>query len=117
MSLVELALFATDGFADQREGISIYAWHGMNTEEFSALMKHRIIEILLVASHYDAFVLEEDRNLSERLFGEYVGLDLRFVPRITRVSTGRDALELLQRKYFDVVHGRSPAHTDWLSLV
>jgi branched-chain amino acid aminotransferase len=25
--------------------------------------------------------------------------------------------ERLQSKYFDVVHGRSPAHTDWLNLV
>ena len=25
--------------------------------------------------------------------------------------------EKLQSKYFDVVHGRSAAHTDWLSLV
>ncbi len=70
---------------------------------FHDLVQYRVREILLVSTLYDAFVLEEDRNLSERLFGEYVGLDLRFVPRITRVSTGREALELMQRKYFDLV--------------
>ena len=36
-----------------------YVEPGMRTEEFSSLMKHRVIEILLVASHYDAFILED----------------------------------------------------------
>ena len=45
--------------------IGLRSRYGMNTEEFSALMKYRIIEILLVASHYDSFILEEDGQLTE----------------------------------------------------
>ncbi len=48
----------------------------MRTEEFSALMKHRVLEILLVASHYDFFVLEEDGQLTELVIEEYRNLDL-----------------------------------------
>ncbi|MBU0610948.1 MAG: phosphoenolpyruvate synthase, partial [Armatimonadetes bacterium] len=70
---------------------------------FHDLIQYRVREILLVSTPYDAWILEQDHNLSERLFSEYVQLDLRFVPRITRVSTGRAALELLQRKPFDLV--------------
>ncbi len=70
---------------------------------FHDLARWRVREILLVSTVYDAFVLEEDRNLGERLSSEYLELDLRYVPRITRVSTGRRALELLARRSFDQV--------------
>ena len=40
--------------------IELRSRYGMHSEEFSALMKYRIIEILLVASHYDSFILEEE---------------------------------------------------------
>jgi hypothetical protein len=70
---------------------------------FHDLVAHRVREILLVSTLYDAFVLEEDRDLSERLFEEYVDLDLRFVPRITRVSTGGEALSAMRRQPFGLV--------------
>jgi CheY-like chemotaxis protein len=77
----------------------------MNTEEFSALMKYRIIEILLVASHYDSFILEEDGQLTELVIQEYRNLDLnlRFAPRFTRASTASEALALLEDRDFDMV--------------
>ncbi len=79
--------------------------YGMRTEEFSALMKHRIIEILLVASHYDAFVLEEDGQLTELVFEEYRNLDLnlRYAPRFTRVSSAAEACKYVQERDFDMV--------------
>jgi len=77
----------------------------MRTEKFSALMKHRVIEILLVASHYDAFVLEEDGQLTELVFEEYRNLDLnlRYAPRFTRAATGTEACELIEDRSFDMV--------------
>ena len=77
----------------------------MQTEEFSALMKHRVIEILLVASHYDAFVLEEDGQLTELVFEEYRNLDLnlRYAPRFTRASSGAEACEMVESRSFDMV--------------
>ncbi|MGE5343256.1 MAG: PEP/pyruvate-binding domain-containing protein [Candidatus Omnitrophota bacterium] len=72
---------------------------------FYDLMKFRVREILLVSSTYDAFVLEEDGALSDRIFSEYmgIGLSLQFLPRITRVSTADEALELLKNASFDLV--------------
>lgn len=70
---------------------------------FHDLMKFRVKEILLVSSLYDAFVLEEDGRLSERIFSEYVDLNLRFIPRIKRVSTAEHAFEVLKKKKFDLI--------------
>ena len=41
---------------------------------FQDLMLHRIHEILLVASPYDAFILEEDGRLTQQILYEYLGL-------------------------------------------
>lgn len=70
---------------------------------FHNLMRYRVREILLVSSLYDAFVLEEDRGLSEVIFSQYIDLNLRFVPRITRVSSAEEALQAMQTRTFDVV--------------
>ena len=85
--------------------IELTSRYGMNTEEFSALMKYRIIEILLVASHYDSFILEEDGQLTELVIEEYRNLDLnlRFAPRFTRASEASEALRLIEERDFDMV--------------
>jgi len=70
---------------------------------FHDLIRFRVREILLVSSYYDAFVLEEDGRLSERIFGEYIDLNLRFVPRIHRASTAEEALSALEKGRFDLV--------------
>jgi CheY-like chemotaxis protein len=70
---------------------------------FHDLMKFRVREILLVSSFYDAFVLEEDGGLSERVFSEYIDLNLRFIPRITRVSSAEDAMEAFKKINFDLI--------------
>jgi CheY-like chemotaxis protein len=77
----------------------------MNSEEFSSLMQHRIIEILLVASHYDSFILEEDGQLTELVIEEYRNLDLnlRFAPRFTRAASAAEALRLIEERDFDMV--------------
>ena len=71
--------------------------------KFHDLMKFRVREILLVSSFYDAFVLEEDGGLSERIFSEYIDLNLRFIPRITRVSSAEEALKVLKDGAFNMV--------------
>lgn len=43
---------------------------------FQALMQHRIINVLLIASPYDAFMMEEDGRVEEQLYNEYVALNL-----------------------------------------
>lgn len=66
-------------------------------------MPVRILEILLVSSAYDAFVLEEDGSLSDRLFTAYAKFDLTAAPRMTHAETGADALRLLTARRFDMV--------------
>ncbi len=71
--------------------------------KFQGLMSFRVREALLVSSAYDAFVLEEDGPLAERLWSRFVDLNLNLAPRITHVSTAAQALDLLDRRRFDLV--------------
>jgi CheY-like chemotaxis protein len=65
----------------------IAAW-----QDFVDLARFRVQEILLVSSLYDSFTLAEDGQLHELVLSEFLDLNLRQPPAITRVSTGREAL-------------------------
>jgi CheY-like chemotaxis protein len=65
--------------------------------EYQDLMQHRIMDILLVSTPYDTFILEEAGELSERMLGEFRNLDLHYSPGLTGVSSGAEAL-LIARK-------------------
>jgi CheY-like chemotaxis protein len=69
--------------------------HG-GRQDFHQLMRHRIMDILLVASPYDSFVLEEAGQIGERVVGEFRNLDLHYGPGLTTVSTGGEALDLVR---------------------
>ncbi len=70
---------------------------------FANLMTHRIYNILLYASKYDAFVLEEDGRIDEVIFNEYTSLNLRYPPRFTLVSNEKEANSLLKERKFDLI--------------
>ncbi|MFZ1983670.1 MAG: PEP/pyruvate-binding domain-containing protein, partial [Desulfatitalea sp.] len=70
---------------------------------FHELMAQRVQEILLVSSPYDAYIMEEDGRLAGRIIHEYRGLNLSRPPRITWASSGREALQTLAQKPFDLV--------------
>jgi CheY-like chemotaxis protein len=70
---------------------------------FHELMARKIRDILLVSTPYDAWILEEDCRLSERIINEYRGLNLSNPPRFTWVSTAQEALAALDKKKFDMV--------------
>ncbi|RJQ56679.1 MAG: phosphoenolpyruvate synthase PpsA [Desulfobacteraceae bacterium] len=70
---------------------------------FFELMARRVSEILLVSSPYDAFILEEDGRLAERIIHEYSGLNLTRPPRLTWKSSAGDALDELAQKKYDLV--------------
>jgi CheY-like chemotaxis protein len=71
--------------------------------ELQDLMLYRVHEILLVASPYDAFILEEDGRLTEQILNEYLAMNFYQSPRLWRVETGKSALELMTKRYFDVI--------------
>lgn len=73
------------------------------TTPMHSLMARRVTNILLVSSLYDSYTFEEDGGLSELLFAEYLELNLRYAPRIVRVSTGEEALAELRAHRFDLV--------------
>ncbi len=58
-------------------------------------MRRRVRNIILVSSLYDSFILAQDGQLDELILTEFLNLDLRNVPDLTRVSTGAEALALL----------------------
>ncbi len=67
------------------------------------LMQVKVRDILLISSPYDAWVMEEDSRISERIVSEYRGLNLSRPPRLTWVSNIDEALELLDVRFFDLV--------------
>lgn len=70
---------------------------------FQNLMQKRIFNVLLIASPYDAFMMEEDGRVEEQLYFEYVSLNLSSPPRVVQVSHIDDALERLSVKTFDLI--------------
>src|SRR5512137_97519 len=72
-------------------------------QTFHDLMPCRVREILLLSSPYDAYTLEEDGRLTERIFTEYSELNLSSAPRVTHVDTGAEAFEALRKRRFDLV--------------
>ena len=70
---------------------------------FHELMAKKVTDILLVSSPYDAFIMEEEGRLAERIVKEYRGLNLSRPPRLTWVSTVQEALDTLSRSPFDLV--------------
>ncbi|MFO8066731.1 MAG: PEP/pyruvate-binding domain-containing protein [Bacteroidales bacterium] len=66
-------------------------------------MQERIINVLLICSSYDAFMLEEDGRINEKIFLEYTTKNLRYPPQFTQASSSEKAFELLEKKKFDLV--------------
>ena len=74
-----------------------------DNEIYHDLMQFKVGEILLVATMYDAFILEQEGKLTELIFGEYLQLNLSQPPRVTSVSFGEQALQMLRSRRFDMV--------------
>ena len=70
---------------------------------FANLMNKRIYNVLLIASNYDAFMLEEDGRIDEQIFNEYHSLNLRYPPRFTLASSKEEANEFLHKWAFDLI--------------
>ncbi|MDY6092383.1 MAG: PEP/pyruvate-binding domain-containing protein [Prevotella sp.] len=70
---------------------------------FVNLMTHRIFNVLIVANPYDAFMLEDDGRVDEKIFDEYMDLGLRYPPTFTQVSTTEEANEVLKSTAIDLV--------------
>ena len=70
---------------------------------FRNLMQKRIFNVLLIATPYDAFMLEEDGRVEEQIYMEYVRLNLSSPPRFTKVANYKEAYPILAEKSFDLI--------------
>ncbi len=62
---------------------------------FQQLERRRVRDILLVSSLFGFYLFEEEGLLYEQIQSEYRGLQLSHTPEFTRVSSGREALKML----------------------
>ncbi len=70
---------------------------------YHELMANKVGDILLVSCPYDAFIMEEEGRLSNRIINEYRGLNLSKPPRLTWVSSADEAFRQLKKKHFDLI--------------
>ena len=70
---------------------------------FENMMSNHIYNILLVATRYDAFILEEDGRIEEQIYNEYTALGLSSPPRFTQVTTSAEALEELKMHRYELI--------------
>lgn len=84
----------------------IWTEHGFGTrlQDFQKLMRHRVRDVLLVSSLFDLYLFEEEGRLYEQIQTEFKGLQLTHLPEMTRVSSGTEALLMLEEgAHFDLV--------------
>jgi len=82
---------------------SFYSEFDSRFKLFHELMARKVRHILLVSTPYDAWIMEEDCRLSERIVNEYRGLNLSQPPRLTWVDSAEQALAALESRSFDMV--------------
>lgn len=70
---------------------------------FDLLMKRIILNVLLICSKYDAFLLEEDGRIEEQIFNEYINLNLRYPPKIVKATSSNEAFAILEQKPIDLI--------------
>ena len=72
-------------------------------QAFHDIMPFKVREILLVSSMYDAFIVEEEGLISELVIEEYRHLLLSSPPRVTQVTSGKEALSKVRNNKYDLV--------------
>lgn len=70
---------------------------------FADLMRKRVFSVLLIATPYDRFMMEEDGRVEEQVYFEYVSLNLSSPPRFTTVANYKEAFSILRAKRFDLI--------------
>lgn len=81
----------------------IYKKKKSDRDIFHELMPFKVKEVLLIATIYDSYSIVREGQISDKIVGEYLQLNLYAAPRFTSVSTMEEALHLLRQKDYDVV--------------
>lgn len=59
--------------------------------DYKSLIRFHVRKILMICSHYDAFILEEDGQIEAQINQEYIDLDLSNPPKFLWVTTSAQA--------------------------
>jgi DNA-binding response OmpR family regulator len=84
-------------------GIQDFRQVAFKDTSFANLMQKRIFNVLLIATKYDAFMLEEDGRVDEQIYNEYMSLSLSYPPRFTQVTAEEEALDKLKDRAFELI--------------
>lgn len=81
---------------------NLYKRKKTDRDIFQELMPFKVKEVLLIATLYDSYSIVREGQFSDKIFGEYLQLNLYAAPRFTSVNTQEDALQALEHKDFDM---------------
>ena len=90
---------------DKLENISIsaiYKRRKTDRDIFQELMPNKVKEVLLFATLYDSYAIEREGQFSDKIFGEYLQLNLYAAPRFTSVNAEEDVIRVLNTRHFDL---------------
>jgi hypothetical protein len=82
---------------------AIYKRRKTDRDIFQELMPNKVKEVLLFATLYDSYSIEREGQFSDKIFGEYLQLNLYAAPRFTSVNTQEDVAKVLNTRHFDLV--------------
>ena len=81
----------------------IYKRRKTDRDIFQELMPNKVKEVLLFATLYDSYAIEREGQFSDKIFGEYLQLNLYAAPRFTSINTAEDVSKILNTRHFDLV--------------
>jgi Pyruvate phosphate dikinase, AMP/ATP-binding domain len=81
---------------------AIYKRRKSDRDIFQELMPNKVKEVLLFATLYDSYTIEREGQFSDKIFGEYLQLNLYAAPRFTSVNTEEDVTKMLNIRHFDL---------------
>lgn len=81
----------------------LYKRRKSDRDVFHELMPYKVKDILLVATYYDAYSIVREGQFSDKIYGEYLQLNLYSAPRFVNATTNEEALRLLKERHFDMI--------------
>lgn len=81
----------------------LYKRRKSDRDVFHELMPFKVKDILLVATYYDAYSIVREGQFSDKIYGEYLQLNLYSAPRFVNATTNEEALRLLKERHFDMI--------------
>ncbi len=81
---------------------AVYKRRKSDRDIFQELMPNKVKEVLLFATLYDSYAIEREGQFSDKIFGEYLQLNLYAAPRFTSVNSEEDIIKMLNTRHFDL---------------